>query len=396
MVTRNPKFGEINSAEHSQDPESLEPDNLDGLDLIVINNKNATKPNVIKKLVGPFKGIVITGVGDQSFVEAGNSLFDFVGLGKKFAKCRVRIPEIHSHIPEPENYDQCPQSLASLYPEFVANSTDENQYPQVKAGTMVWCNFLDRENMQDPVYLGPVDKQTKATSSSADSSRQSNKSATSRNINKLSSNTTGLSVGNSATGDSLSGIQSNGQQVPSIKNAEYNSSKKIYEIVTNGKSEGFVEMVLIEGTDKMYPKKYIRALESMRQAYRNQTGKILGIESAYRDMILQKKLYDEYIARNKRPPVVGKPGYSLHNNGRAVDFQTGQPFNSNYERDFSATPTREEAESLVKQGKYGPVAKWLVENGRNFGYVWTGYSFRELWHYELNIDLGKRLGLIDG
>ena len=199
-----PKFGELNSAEHSQHAETLEPDNHDGIDLIAANNSNLTKPNVIKKMIGPFKGIVIRGVGDQTMIQSGDSLFSFV-FGKTFAKHRIRIPELHAHIPEPETYDNVPPTLACLYPEFIADSSDTKN---VEPGTLVWCNFLDRENMQEPVYLGPVDNQAASSSPGG-------------GVAGIVDKVVGL-LGVGATGDSLNGAQSSGQQIPSINSSEYN------------------------------------------------------------------------------------------------------------------------------------------------------------------------------
>lgn len=213
MPGKFPKFGELNSVEHSQDAESLEPNNLDGLDLIAINNNNATKPNVIKKIIGPFKGIVLKGKNDVTLVQSGGSVLDFI-FGKSYVKHRIRIPEIHAHLPEPADYDNVEQTIASLYPEFIANSSDLNECPEVKPGTLVWCNFLDRENMSEPIYLGPVDKQAAATSPSPVSQAISNGLAKAGQLLGLS--------GGSATGDSPSGVQSSGQQIPSINSADYN------------------------------------------------------------------------------------------------------------------------------------------------------------------------------
>jgi hypothetical protein len=210
MTGKFPKFGELNSVEHSQDAESLEPDNLDGLDLISINNSKTTKPNVIKKIIGPFKGMVLKGVGDVTTVNSGGSLFDFV-FGKNYVKHRIRIPEIHSHLPEPADYDNVEQTIASLYPEFIAVSTDSNECPEVKPGTVVWCNFLDRENMQEPVYLGPVDKQAAASSGGGGGG-----------LLQAVASAIGLTAGSSATGDSPTGVQSAGQQIPSVNTTDYN------------------------------------------------------------------------------------------------------------------------------------------------------------------------------
>lgn len=156
MVSK-PGFGQLNSAQHSQEPEALEPENVNGLDLIVKNNQDATKPNIIKKIIGPFKGMVFKGIGDQTSVKKSgteNDFLSFLGLSD-LAKHRIQIPELHSHLPDlGEDIENVPASIAALYPEFLGESSD---IPQVKPGTIVWCNYLDRTNFTDPVYLGPID-----------------------------------------------------------------------------------------------------------------------------------------------------------------------------------------------------------------------------------------------
>jgi len=205
MSIRKPKYGELNSAEYSQEPESLEPDGLDGLDLISISNERLTKPNVLGKIVGPFKGVVIKGEGDQTKVQSGNSIFDFI-LGKSFAKHRIRIPEIHAHLPEPEDYNNVPQTIASCYPEFIAQDSNT---PEANPGTIVWCNFLDRQNMLEPVYLGPVDKQALSETTIEQKAKNS---------------LIGLFAGTSSPGSFSFGQITPEQQIASINSSDYNKS----------------------------------------------------------------------------------------------------------------------------------------------------------------------------
>ena len=157
MVSK-PGFGQLNSAQHSQEPEVLEPENVNGLDLIVKNNQDATKPNILKKIIGPFKGMVFKGVSDVTKVKkmgTENDFLSFLGLSD-LAKHRIQIPELHSHLPDlGEDLKNVPDSIAALYPEFIGESSDT---PEAAPGTIVWCNFLDRTNFTDPVYLGPIDE----------------------------------------------------------------------------------------------------------------------------------------------------------------------------------------------------------------------------------------------
>lgn len=158
-MAKKPLFGELNSAEHSQEPESLEPKNLNGIDLIKKNNADATKPKIIKKILGPFKGVVfMAGPSDPTLIESSkdNSFLSSL-FSKQLTKHRIYIPELHSHLPDlGDDMGNVPIEIASLYPFFVAQDTT---LKPVAANTLVWCDFLDRSNFKDPIYLGPVDKE---------------------------------------------------------------------------------------------------------------------------------------------------------------------------------------------------------------------------------------------
>lgn len=595
---KKPLFGELNSAEFSQEPESLEPENLNGLDLIIKNNHEATKPKVIKKIVGPFKGFAFKGQTDDLFIEKGDGDFSFLSFtsANKFYKHRVYIPELHSHLPDigndPENV---PMSIATMYPEFIAQSSN---VPEAKRGTLVWCDFLDRENFKDPVYLGPVDDKAAqpngtnnpggtataggalagssaagdpfggksyknaagqvsypqmsgswtgelpkdgftATNATVEQlvilakaqlgikeepmgsnggpkvdefnggrkeawcaasmawlfrqigaplpgDRIPNSSATGWNGNhsvtviqdnftKLNSffkepmtgdmilyNTDGdpdlvnshkhIGLVVEASGDIIKTIEFNwGDQVAQthqdwrngfmIKSdgSKYKSKYVIlgfarrplpysgvpggqlveapvdrivgsggppganhpfYKIAERGKIiDTPVEMVYIEGTKRLYPKKYIRALDAMRNAYKSETGKTLTIVSAYRDVDQQATLYNAYLARNKAPPQVAPPGFSLHNNGVAIDIEMSADridYSGKYTTfTFNNSVNKQDVHSRASRGEFGPVSQWLVNNCGRFGFYWDGWSYRELWHYQLNVDAARQAGLID-
>lgn len=149
---------------------------------------------------------------------------------------------------------------------------------------------------------------------------------------------------------------------------------------------GEFEMVVIQNTSILYPKRYINALEAMRSAYAEQNpGKTLGITSGYRDVNLQRILYSEYIQRLKRPPQVAAPGKSLHNSGQAADLGTGQIYNNKFTNlGLKGQSVKNAVYEKVQNGEFGEVAKWLSINSERFGFVWAGFSFKELWHYELD------------
>lgn len=70
-------------------------------------------------------------------------------------------PDFHAHIPEPSklgNPGEIPvqdEVFLDLHDEFVSlHETAASQVP--KPGDFVWVDYLDRENREKPVYLGPI------------------------------------------------------------------------------------------------------------------------------------------------------------------------------------------------------------------------------------------------
>jgi len=601
-----PGFGELNSAEYSQEPESLEPDNLTAIDLIAKNNQEATKPKVIKKLLGPFKGVVFkAGSTDPvTLKKDGNNdgFLSFMGPDAVFTKHRILIPELHSHLPSiGEDVGNVPIDVASLYPYFIADNPE--LLPQ-DPGTLAWCDFLDRENFKDPVYLGPVDKEKKGTPNGVNNSGGTTADGTNLagspgqgdpfggasyknaagqvSYPSISGSWTGALPSNGFTattatvsdliqlakkqigkkedpmgsnggsdidpfngsrkeawcaasiayyfreiggplpgdkipspgpsgrnevhsvayiqktftelgyffqepqvgdmiiydtsedpdtvnssmhiglvteadGDTIRTVEGNWADQVNVTHQDWRNGFMIKEDGSRYKSKykikGFarrplpyagvpdgqlvqapvdrttgpvakesanhpfyyiaekgvvlpnpIEMVYIEGTRKLYPKKYIRALNALRQAYQLARGKQLTIVSAYRDIEQQKVLYEAYLARGKAPPQVAEPGRSLHNNGLAIDIEmsdnridysgryTTFTFNNNIKNSSS---DRINAFTKVSNGEFGPVAQWLVQNCGRFGFYWDGWSYRELWHYQLDVAKARAAGLID-
>jgi len=71
---------------------------------------------------------------------------------------KIRIPEIHAMLPDPDEYPTAAQSspwhkLINMYPTFIA--MDSEALP-AKEGDLVWCDFKDKKNFEDPYYIKPV------------------------------------------------------------------------------------------------------------------------------------------------------------------------------------------------------------------------------------------------
>lgn len=99
------------------------------------------------------------------------------------------------------------------------------------------------------------------------------------------------------------------------------------------------------------------AFIQMNAAFKQATGRSLGITEGWRSYDEQVRLYNLY--RSGRGNLAAKPGTSTHGNGTAVDINGyGDP--------------------------NGPAFQWLRQNASRFGYKWTGGTFSQIepWHWD--------------
>lgn len=108
---------------------------------------------------------------------------------------------------------------------------------------------------------------------------------------------------------------------------------------------------------------YLRAdaandFRKMREACLAECGEDLPVSSAFRTMEQQETQYNTL-----GPTVAARPGFSLHQNGIALDLNGLNPVKANYRR--------------VRDN-------WLSENCERFGWKRAGLNFRnvEPWHLE--------------
>jgi hypothetical protein len=119
---------------------------------------------------GPLVGIVLrnegkidlTGPVDPTSWPAKYAQLTEKREGLALMQVRVRIPEIHAHLPVPK--DLPPRDTPSedhgiinLYPVFVGqfDSVDAGREPV--HGSLVWVDFQNRATFQGPIYLGAVE-----------------------------------------------------------------------------------------------------------------------------------------------------------------------------------------------------------------------------------------------
>lgn len=98
----------------------------------------------------------------------------------------------------------------------------------------------------------------------------------------------------------------------------------------------------------------------MNAAFRQRFGYDMKVVSGGRSYAEQKRLYDGYKRGLPGYNLAARPGTSVHESGRAVDF--GGALHSSGTREHN----------------------WLVQNAGRWGFKWTGKNFKQFepWHFE--------------
>lgn len=160
-MTSKLKFGDANPADPTQTPSVLDPNHFSGIDNLKKSALEITQPKLLKKIIGPIKGVVIkvktTPVGNEANKAPNNSWLSSIFGDSSVPDLPiyyVRIPEFHSHLPEPDDYANCPWSIAIMYPEFISM---KEGIEKANPGDLVWVDFVDRENFSEPIFIGKIE-----------------------------------------------------------------------------------------------------------------------------------------------------------------------------------------------------------------------------------------------
>lgn len=162
-------FGDLNPVQKSKSSKSMDPSRVSVLDAIKEVITGHYTPDSSKG-IGPYKGVVlrVEEPMDQNNPAPGNWLSTIFGeqglfesllsVPKQLDRYKVRIPELHN-LPVPTKFAQSAtevgehQNAINRYPTFIAhNSNTEKAGP----GDIVWVDFGNRENFEDPTFIGPV------------------------------------------------------------------------------------------------------------------------------------------------------------------------------------------------------------------------------------------------
>lgn len=433
-MARKPfKYGVLNPALHPQIGRTLDSDSYSGINNLSEAARNVNKPDFIGKLGFPLKGVVLKVEQDtlgnlNELSEGWGSWLFNPGQSKpKLWRCRVMIPELHSHLPVPSTLG--PSSLNSithLYPVFQAKD-DGLSAPVV--GEICYVDFGNRESYEDPIYLGMVKESGAAIDGGASSDSNGRSAAMSANANDSSLASEAPEGQPIGSGD---GLEPNSQQstdTPPVPNAneivckntkkplnisspsceDYKTTKPgLYKTASNGSDTGFKEMdtwvnraysnVLVLAASK-------HTLQMMEEDFIKETG-IQDIDvkkfinSGYRNVDLQscwRAKYDACLKEWKRkggrlpnnqpgdqgvladekPSAVAKPGFSKHNTGTGVDFNADGTNRSN-------------------QARTTALWIWLLNNSTKYGWVNPPFAKnnpQEPWHFEFDEGLARSMGV---
>jgi len=166
-------FGDLNPFEIKKSQRFFDPHNSDPLHAM----REAALENMAGDALantGPYVGVVLRVENEMNTTAppAESWLAAFFGEGARLnegeepleampsplAQYKVRIPEIHSMLPDPDEYVPASQKspwhkLINMYPTFI--SMDSEALP-AKEGDLVWVDYKDKVNFEDPYYIKPV------------------------------------------------------------------------------------------------------------------------------------------------------------------------------------------------------------------------------------------------
>lgn len=426
------RYGDLNPATHPQTGRSLDPDAFTGIGNLAEAARRVNRPSFVEKLGFPLKGIILR-VEPSAKVNPEASEDADEGWGVWFYnkgqtkpqlwRCRVRIPELHSHLPVPERFG--PEGLNSImimYPVFQAKDQDT---PAPVVGEVCYVDFGDRKRFEDPIYLGMVKSGGSPADGGASSDSEGNSASQAANANDNNLNAAappGDPIGQG--GD----LDPNGQtpvETPPLPDsseiqcrpytrntvsinppscAPYNQTTPgLYR--TTGPRPGaplgdydelgdqeMDEWVNRQAGNKLVLASLKHTLQLMEAAFIEETG-ISDVDvkkfinDGFRPFEKQACFREKYEAcrrewrrrgrdPDEKPFPVGVPGPGKHSSGVAVDFNA-------------------DGTNRDKRTRTTALWQWLQANSTRFGWRWTGGNFNpsEAWHYEFDYALAQSLGL---
>lgn len=154
-----PAFGELNPVEEPKIGKTLDTRNTSATDAIREAALGVYKKDAFEN-TGPLKGIVLRIDNNPNDNEPDSWVSRVFSASRipSLKVLKVRIPEIHATLPEPAKYGNNAEEankVIDMYPSFLAASEEVSNKP-VAPGDIVLVDFVNRVNLSQPIYLGPV------------------------------------------------------------------------------------------------------------------------------------------------------------------------------------------------------------------------------------------------
>ena len=159
-------YGVLNSIERPKVGFGHDLDANDAWESIKKAAESVHEPDSLKG-TGPYRGVVLRVENDLP----GNSYRGEVDDASAYSynedtetppalvRVKVRVPELHAHIPPPDAFgdvEGAHHALIELYPTFIGQS---DLVPKPAVGDIVWVDFTNKTNFTDPIYIRPVTEQ---------------------------------------------------------------------------------------------------------------------------------------------------------------------------------------------------------------------------------------------
>lgn len=368
-----PAYGLLNPVDEPRTGRYLDTKNTLATDIIKESALAIFKKDSFEN-TGPLKGIVLRVDTNPNTSEPTSWISSILGKNYSLKTLKVRIPEIHAVLPEPSSYGYNAgesNKVIDLYPSFVAINEEISNKP-VAPGDIVLVDFVNRVNLTQPIYLGPV-----VAGPTPGAVGQ-------KSIKKAFDKTPTLEV-LAPPGDNILGIKDETNYLPQVvidnKETKNEDNRKVEnrhvqdngglpdmqspEIAyKRGVSLGSIELIEIKSPlaakgGIFIAKTQFDVYMEMVNAAKKQGVNIV-LNSGFRSNDQQIYLYNGFINGTPGFNTAAKPKFSNHQTGIAFDIAN-------------------------TQGGRSSTYRWLADNAHKFGFINNGRNFRpqkESWHFE--------------
>lgn len=412
-MLRKFEYGELNPNIIARSGQQLDPVRFNAYHVQQKLIDDYLSPSGFKNVQGPLRGIVLR-IEKPSRNNLGGFLGDKEIEKDPLVSIKVRIPELHP-FPEPDIYGpEGDDGIISLYPTFIAINPE---LPTPAVGEIVYVDYGDRENFEDPRYYGIVSSKPIYGGTNQTVELPKQKSNLFNNVkNSLKDFLAPPSNVNPDPIPQTPNVSTQCRENPTQNQFfqpdlsacfKEDTVAGTYDLYVRGEKIGTANMIVWtnkDGSRRLVRQDVYHTIEKMSQDMKAQIGVDLRLNSGFRQLDTQKCMYDKYLKckaewtksgkKGLPPTAIGDPnlaGPNSHVNGRASDFQTDVGVRTLTEA--KETLSKAEIIAAAKEGNYTITWQWLINNSQKYGWVWTGFSFNEPWHFEFNETVARENGI---